>query len=50
MSAAEAALGKDGKCRLALSLLGFSSVLLSVFSGALVPLLTASSASIVIAY
>ncbi|HYX18758.1 MAG TPA: hypothetical protein VE944_31200 [Nostoc sp.] len=46
MSAAEAALGKDGKGRLvALSLLGLSSV----FGAALVPLLVASSASIVIA-
>ncbi|MHC5724012.1 MAG: hypothetical protein ACYTXY_07595, partial [Nostoc sp.] len=50
MSAAEAALGKDGKYRLALSLLGFVSVLSSVLKPVLVPLLMASSASIVLEY
>ncbi|MEH1992358.1 MAG: hypothetical protein V7L08_10515 [Nostoc sp.] len=50
MSAAEAALGNDGKYRLALSFLGFASVLSSVLKPVLVPLLVASSASIVLEY
>ncbi|MEH1807795.1 hypothetical protein [Nostoc sp.] len=50
MSAAEAALGKDGKYRLALSFLGFASVLSSVLEPVLVPLPVASSASIVLEY
>ncbi|WGV23462.1 hypothetical protein [Halotia branconii] len=44
MSAAETALGKDGKCRFCL-FLGLSSV----FDPVLVPLMAGSSASIVVA-